>query len=193
MPLLANSDLVMSLVDNQMGDTQLYPDGPGATLETPKKTTVEGDAGEAAETQKVPDTPALAEAVSDAEDASVVAAEPSADPASKESVAKPAAASGADAAPSGAATEQDLEALPIERFDWCTLTKLPSNYCANCRRPVEASPGQRVQKKQHCKLMCKLCHNATTMLYKRLDMQSTGFRELPPHQALRWVKWSASS
>ena len=40
MPLLANSDLVMSLVDNQMGDTQLYPDGPGATLETPKKTTV---------------------------------------------------------------------------------------------------------------------------------------------------------
>ena len=58
----------MTLVENQMGDTQLYPDGPGATLETPKKTSVEGDACEAAETQKVPDTPALVEAVSEAED-----------------------------------------------------------------------------------------------------------------------------
>ena len=186
-------ELVMTLVENQMGDTQLYPDGPGATLETPKKTSVEGDACEAAETQKVPDTPALVEAVSEAEDgqtgvADQLAAEPSAETAAKEAVAKSAAAPAGAPESSGAANEEELEALPIERFDWCTLTTLPSNYCTSCRRPVEAGPGSRLQKKQHCKLRCKLCHNTTTMLYKRMEMQSTGFRELPPHQALRCGK-----
>ena len=176
----------MAVVDNQMGDTQVYPDGPGATLMTPKKTIVEGDSEEAPSTQKLEDTP-LAQAHQNGLNGKVSSPAPAAtDGEAGKAEAAPEAAgvkpAGA-AAPSSAADAEELEALPLERFDWCTLQKLPVNYCCSCRRPVDAGPNNRVVKKQQTKLVCKLCHNTTTMLYKRVDMQSTGFREIPPHQA----------
>jgi hypothetical protein len=55
--------------------------------------------------------------------------------------------------------------------------------------PVEADPTKRVTKKGHATLSCKTCHNVTSMLYKRINMQTVGFKDIPPAQA--WVLQNA--
>ncbi|CAL1131523.1 unnamed protein product [Cladocopium goreaui] len=48
---------------------------------------------------------------------------------------------------------------------------------------VEADPTNRVTKKGHATLSCKTCHNVTSMLYKCINMQTVGFKDIPPAQA----------
>ena len=95
----------------------------------------------------------------------------------------------APSAPSAASGLAGQEPMPVEQFDWSTLKKLPANYCGSCRMPVEADPTKRVTKKGHATLSCKTCHNVTSMLYKRINMQTVGFKDIPPAQA--WVLQNA--
>ena len=68
--------------------------------------------------------------------------------------------------------------LAVEQFDWKQLKVGPKNYCANCKRPVDAEPTFVVRKKGHQRMACKMCHNVTSMLYKKMDMKAVGFKDL---------------
>eukprot|EP00435_Cladocopium_sp_Y103_P006679 s2438_g2.t1 len=169
------------LPDNQLGDTQLYPDHPGASECTPKKKeSVDQDAvPETVEVHDSQDGTPPVEPSTEAEP--TVPAEPAGQPTQEAEKSAPEAVQSARSEASGSA---DQEPLPVEQFDWSTLKKLPANYCSSCRQPVEADPTKRVTKKGHAALSCKRCHNVTTMLYKRINMQSVGFKDIPPAQAL---------
>ena len=72
--------------------------------------------------------------------------------------------------------------LAVEQFDWKQLKVGPKNYCANCKRPVDAEPTFVVRKKGHQRMACKMCHNVTSMLYKKMDMKAVGFKDLSQEQ-----------
>lgn len=179
----SSHSVTMATVDNQLGDTQLYPDQPGAGECTPrKKEAVDQDA--VAETVEVKDSQdglPPAEAAGGEEQPDQEAEDPAEEVQSAEE-----AAPSAESAASGLAGQ---EPMPVEQFDWSTLRKLPANYCGSCRMPVEADPTKRIMKKGHATLSCKKCHNVTTMLYKRTNLQTVGFKDIPPAQA--WVLQNA--
>ena len=175
----------MAIVDNQLGDTQLYPDQPGAGECTPRKK-------EAVDQDAVPETVE----VKDSQDGlpPAEAAEGGGEEQPDQEAEEPAeevqpAEEAAPSAPSAASGLAGQEPMPVEQFDWSTLKKLPANYCGSCRMPVEADPTKRVTKKGHATLSCKTCHNVTSMLYKRINMQTVGFKDIPPAQA--WVLQNA--
>lgn len=84
--------------------------------------------------------------------------------------------------PSDMSADPAPQALPIEAFNWKDLALDSKHYCSNCKMPVEASPTQVVRKKGHQQMSCKMCHKVTTMLYKNLHLQSSGFKDLSQEQ-----------
>lgn len=84
--------------------------------------------------------------------------------------------------PSEMSAVVEPQALPVEAFNWQQLQLDSKHYCQNCKRPVGATPNQVVKKKGHQQMSCKMCHKVTTMLYKNLHLQSSGFKELSQEQ-----------
>eukprot|EP00438_Fugacium_kawagutii_P012824 Skav200477 [mRNA] locus=scaffold5182:225944:227719:+ [translate_table: standard] len=84
--------------------------------------------------------------------------------------------------PSEMSAVGEPQALPVEAFNWQQLQLDSKHYCHNCKKPVEANPTQVVRKKGHQQLSCKMCHKVTTMLYKNLHLQSSGWKELSQEQ-----------
>ena len=113
----------MATVDNQLGDTQLYPDQPGAGECTPRKK-------EAVDQDAVPETVE----VKDSQDGlpPAEAAEGGGEEQPDQEAEEPAeevqpAEEAAPSAPSAASGLAGQEPMPVEQFDWSTLKKLPAN------------------------------------------------------------------
>ena len=84
------------------------------------------------------------------------------------------------ATPASSGAEKD--ALAVEGFNWKELNMVPKNYCQHCKMAVDPECKKVVKKKGHAAFSCKTCHNITTMLYKKQDMNKVGFKDLSVEQ-----------
>lgn len=74
----------------------------------------------------------------------------------------------------------------VESTGWKKLRDMShasDQYCKTCKGHVEAAPGKRVVKKGHAGFQCRVCHNVTTALYRRMDMKNLSYwKALTDHQ-----------
>ncbi len=75
----------------------------------------------------------------------------------------------------------------VEGMSWDELqaTADPTSYCTSCGSVCTETVlvAKKIRKKGHQRLRCVNCQRITTMLYKRVDMQALGFKDLDPEQA----------
>ena len=80
------------------------------------------------------------------------------------------------------------EAKSVESFNWQQLQILPKSYCANCKQAVDPEVSKVIKKKGHQGFTCRACHNLTTMLYRRVDMNKVGFKDLSVEQTTEFFQ-----
>ena len=147
--------LIMAAPDNQQGleETQTYGSMPESAQEK-------------------------ADTIADSQPAEIPPAQ--VDPPAAE-VAEPSVPGTPQSVTQSVATEGGTK--PVEQFTWVDLKKPAKEYCANCKRPVDAAPSRVVRKKGHGGVSCRACHNVTSMLYKKMDMKSLdGWKDFSPEQ-----------
>jgi len=89
--------------------------------------------------------------------------------------------------PGGSSAVPELALACVEGMSWKELqeTADPTSYCTSCGQVCTETVlvSEKIRMKGHQRLRCTSCQRITTMLYKRVDMQQLGFKDLDPEQA----------
>ena len=76
--------------------------------------------------------------------------------------------------------------ISVEGTSWQQLREMShksDQYCKTCKGHRDAAPEKRVTKKGHAGWQCRVCHNVTTILYRRMDMKNLSYwKDLTDHQ-----------
>ena len=82
----------------------------------------------------------------------------------------------------------EIEKCPtaVEAMSWKHLQMMEKGhqYCEKCKMVVDVTSSKVIKKKSHKNLMCSICHNVVTLLYRNWDMSKLeGFKCLPQEEA----------
>ena len=88
--------------------------------------------------------------------------------------------------------DEKKDPLYVEGMTLLELKATHQNFCNHCKMVVPDGPKNRVVKKGHVQTVCRQCHNVMTQLYRNLDMQEIGWKDLPESQMVDFFKKAKS-
>ena len=84
--------------------------------------------------------------------------------------------------------DEKQESLFVEAMTLQELKATHQEFCNHYKQVVPDGPRNRVMKKGHVQLVCRVCHNVVTQLYKNLDLHALNWKSIPQETMVDFFK-----